>query len=385
MRRLLWPLYFCCFASLASMRVCDSMLPSLEGNLAVDQQHAAYTISVFALAYGVFQLFFGPVGDRFGKVRVIATAAIACALGNLAASACNNIDQLLVARAVSGATAAGIVPLTMAWIGDNVGYERRQEILARFLGATVLGTIFGQLAGGTVPSVTSWRIAFLVVAAVLFTGGILTFREVRRQPAAGDPVQAQVLHNSVSVFRAPWARVVLLTTMVEGGFAYSALAFLPTHFHDAVGLSVSEAGLVVGLYGIGGLVYSRFAKSLLGYLTEAGFATLGGLLLAVSFGALSLCHQLVVSLLSCLGAGFGFYVLHNTLQLNATQMSPACRGTAVSLFSCFLFLGQSIGILSGALLIQRTSTSSLLLPSGIGLLATGGIFSVLLGRRHGPR
>lgn len=361
------------------------MLSSLEASFAMDQQHAAHTISVFALAYGVLQLFFGPLGDRFGKVRVIALSTLGCALGNIAAFASGNIDQLLLARAVSGATAAGIVPLTMAWIGDSVAYEHRQEILARLLGATVFGTIFGQWAGGAIPSVVSWRVAFLIISVVLGISGALTFREARVQPAVTQLSQGQFLENAVSVIRTPWARVVLTITMIEGCFAYTALAFLPTHIHNAVGVQMSQAGLVVGLYGIGGLVYSRAAKILLGQLDETGFAKLGGLLLAVSYVTLSVCHELSVSLLVCFAAGFGFYVLHNTLQLNATQMSPTCRGTAVSLFSCALFLGQSIGILSGAALLERTSTSNLLFLIGIGLLATGGAFAVLLQHRRGLR
>ena len=49
---------------------------------------------------------------------------------------------------LSGATAAGIVPLSMAWIGDNIPYERRQATLARYLTGTILGMGAGQLIGG---------------------------------------------------------------------------------------------------------------------------------------------------------------------------------------------------------------------------------------------
>ena len=48
--------------------------------------------------------------------------------------------------------------------------------------------------------------------------------------------------------------------------------------------------------------------------------------------------------------GLGFYMLHNTLQTNATQMSPEARGTAVALFSSALYLGQSLGVALFALI-----------------------------------
>lgn len=130
------------------MRVCDSMLPALAEEFASRADRASQTISLFALAYGIFQLCSGPLGDRLGKMRVIALAAFACALGNFGACLAGTLDELLAARLLSGIAAAGIVPLTMAWIGDHSPDDERQMALARLLGATVLGMIAGQWGGG---------------------------------------------------------------------------------------------------------------------------------------------------------------------------------------------------------------------------------------------
>ena len=43
----------------------------------------------------------------------------------------------------------------------------------------------------------------------------------------------------------------------------------------------------------------------------------------------------------CFVAGLGFYMLHNTLQVNATQMAPAHRGSSLALFAAILFIGQA--------------------------------------------
>src|SRR5579863_10708361 len=40
--------------------------------------------------------------------------------------------------------------------------------------------------------------------------------------------------------------------------------------------------------------------------------------------------------------GFGFYMLHGCIQVQATEIAPDARGAAVS-FHCFFFLGQAIG------------------------------------------
>jgi predicted MFS family arabinose efflux permease len=80
-------------------------------------------------------------------------------------------------------------------------------------------------------------------------------------------------------------------------------------------------------------------------------------------------------------AGFGFYALHNTLQTHATQMAPSMRGTAVSLFSCFLFFGQSLGVACVAWFIDRFSAPPVFLCCSLGLLLVAVTFSLLVSRQ----
>jgi predicted MFS family arabinose efflux permease len=65
--------------------------------------------------------------------------------------------------------------------------------------------------------------------------------------------------------------------------------------------------------------------------------------------------------------GLGFYMLHNTLQTNATQMTPQARGTAVGLFSSALYVGQTAGVAVGALVIDRAGARPLFLATAVGL------------------
>jgi len=88
------------------------------------------------------------------------------------------------------------------------------------------------------------------------------------------------------------------------------------------------------------------------------------------------------ALAGCFLAGLGFYMLHNTLQVNATQMAPDRRGAAVSAFASCFFLGQSAGVLAGALLVQTTGTSTFLALGAAGVLAVAFTFATLLGRRE---
>ena len=90
----------------------------------------------------------------------------------------------------------------------------------------------------------------------------------------------------------------------------------------------------------------------------------------------------VLALPACLIGGFGFFMLHNTLQANAAQMAPTARGTAVSLFAASLFLGQSVGVLFAAKLIDRVGSATVVAAGGLLVLAVGFYFSAALGRRE---
>ncbi|WP_422822955.1 MFS transporter [Variovorax humicola] len=382
--RTLWLLGACAFASMASMRICDAMLPSLTAEFSATTGQGARTISGFALAYGVLQLFYGPLGDRYGKVRVIGFATLACTIGSAAAALSPTLDWLVVSRILSGAAAAGIIPLTMAWIGDSVAYEGRQEVLAKLLGATVFGMICGQWLGGLVAEKLSWRAAFVMLAAIFLISGAMLAKRARgfATPAPGD--MGSVPRRVLDVLAQPWARTVLLVTCIEGALAFSALAFIPSHLHASFNLSMPTAGAVVALYGIGGLFYSRCARTLLRRFGETGLATIGGVCLGIAFGTIAFSPSWQWTLPACLLAGFGFYAMHNTLQTHATQMAPAVRGTAVSLFACVLFFGQSLGVLLAAWVVDAMSSSTVFAFSAIGLLLLGGAFASLI-RQHNRR
>lgn len=378
----LLPVGLCAFASMASMRICDAMLPSLSMQFSTTPGSTAAVISAFALAYGALQLFYGPIGDRLGKVRVVAWATLACTAGNAAAAFAPSLDWLIASRVVSGMAAAGIIPLTMAWIGDSVPYEQRQEVLAKLLGATVFGMIGGQWLGGLIADVVGWRFAFGLLALIFLSSGAFALQQSgRHSPAHPAPVSSW-RQRFVTVLEIPWARTVLLVTCLEGALVFSALAFIPTFLHQHLDFTITAAGATAALYGVGGWIYSRCARRLLAGLGEAGLAVLGALCLAAAFGTIAGLSVWQWALPACLLAGFGFYALHNTLQTHATQMAPTVRGTAVSLFACLLFIGQSMGVVVAAWAAEHLSLQFVFASSGVGLLLLGCTFAMLTSR-HG--
>ena len=84
MRREIVLLSLAAFASAASMRVADAMLPRIGSEFQVGLSQASAVITVFSVAYGLRQIAFGPLGDRFGKLRVSGLAALCAGIATLA-------------------------------------------------------------------------------------------------------------------------------------------------------------------------------------------------------------------------------------------------------------------------------------------------------------
>jgi predicted MFS family arabinose efflux permease len=353
---------------MVSMRLCDAMLPALGTSFAVPAAEASATISAFAIAYGLVQLVYGPLGDRFGKPRVIAFATLACGAGAFSASMSQSLGALVASRALMGGAAGAIIPLTMAWIGDEVPWEGRQLVLAKLLTYTVTGLMVGAAAGGAVAETVGWRWAFVAVGVLFIAVGGAVWLRSRRLPMLPGASHASHAGQLRSLLADPWARRVFAVTFAEGALVFGLIAFVPTVLHNRFAMPLSAAGGVLALFGMGGVLYSRSARPLLAWLPAPRLAIAGGACLCAAFITLAAMPHWAWSLAACLIAGLGFYMMHNTLQTCATQLSPSARGTAVSLFACVLFIGQSVGVFAVAELTNTYAPAVCFAAAGPALL-----------------
>lgn len=368
------------FASAASMRVLDALLFRISSEYGVGLASASNAVTVFAVLYGLLQLVMGPLGDRHGKLRVIAAACGAAAVSSLACAAAPSYATLLVARAAAGASCASIIPLAMAWIGDTTPYESRQGVLARFLLGQIIGLSGGAALGGFAAEAAYWQWPFAALAAWFLVVGGLLARAAWRQPsgahAAGHPIA-----NLLEVLRTPGVALVVVTVFLEGVVLLGGLAFVATHLHTARGAAMPVAGAMFFAVSAGGVAFAFFARRIVRALGEARLAAAGTVVISLSVLGIAWVPWLAAAPLSCFGAGLGFYMLHNTLQTNATQMAPARRGSAVALFASLFFLGQSAGVALAGRLAEGIGTDWTLTVSALAMLPVGLGFALARARR----
>jgi predicted MFS family arabinose efflux permease len=372
------------FSSLASMRACDALLPMLADEFATTPGTAAQTVAAFAFAYGTVQFLVGPLGDRMGRLRVMAAACVIGAVGNVAVLLATTLEAMTAARVLAGAASGGIVPMSLALIGDAVAFERRQQTLARLMLATHMGMIAGLWLGGMLAEALGWRAVFAALALGFTAVSVPLLRQALRSPAStraplpGAPGGLPgAFAGFAEVLRVRWARWIVVLVGLEGALVFATLAFVPTFLHDSFGLTLGQAGAVMALYAAAGLVYAPLAGRFAQRLGERGQALGGACAIGAAAALLAASRSWPWAVPACLLAGLGFFMLHSTLQLHATQMAPERRATAISLFVISLFGGQALGVALAAWIVDHGSVRAVFVLTAVTVPLIGLAF------RHG--
>jgi len=379
-------LSFAALASAAAQRITDPLLALISADYHVTPGAASAVITAFAISYGLLQVVHGPISDRFGKYKVVAATTALSALGIFACALAPSLDWLIAARCVSGATVGALIPVAMAWIGDAVPYERRQPMIARFLVGQMIGIATGTSIGGWLGELYGWRAAFAALGVLYVLIALLLFRELRINPhtrrAGGNPASIRGAFGRMALLvRRPWVRVVLASVAAEALLFYGALAFVAYDMHTRYGVGLGASGAMVGSYAAGGLLYAAGAARIVRRLGERGLALGGGALLGLGYLGLIASPSAALAVPCLVAAGVGIYMLHSTLQVNATQMAPEARGAAVSLFALCLFVSQSAGVWLAARVVDAFGVAPVYAIAGLGLPLVALAFRRRLARR----
>lgn len=355
------------------MRMLDPLLPMMAAEFGVGLGAVAPLIGGFAIAYGLGQLIAGPLGDRMGKLRLIAIALGLYAATLAGAAMAGGLTLLLALRVAMGLAASATIPLMMAHIGDSVAYDQRQAVLGRFLTGMVMAQLLAGPASGALAEWLGWRAPFgaLAVLAGLLTV-VFTLGMRRAPPPAQAGNAAPGLGGFIRIFGKPAARRLMLAAFLDGLLLFGGVfPFIASYLIARFGMTAAEAGLATAVFAAGSFTYTRSAPFLVKRLGEGRLVAIGGIGLGLCFTAIALAPAWWIAVAAHAASGLLFFMLHGVLQARSTEMLPEARGTAVGAFAMSLFLGQSVGaILFGALMASAGFAPGFL---------TGAVGAALLG------
>src|SRR3712207_381548 len=111
----------CAFASGFGIRIVDPIIPQLAGEFGTSLTVTSLVVTAFSFFYALGQPILGPLGDIFGKSRMVVLCGGLAATVVLACAAAPDFVVLVGLRAISGFVAGGIIPLSVALLSDRVG------------------------------------------------------------------------------------------------------------------------------------------------------------------------------------------------------------------------------------------------------------------------
>lgn len=371
--RLLPILAASCFVSSMAMRLIDPVVPDIARDLGVDAASVALLATAFTFPYAIAQPVLGALGDSLGKARIIKITLGLLALCLAATALAPSLDALFIARIIGGAAAGGIIPLAFALVGDRFSFAERQIALSRVLTAVIAGQMTGSVGSGLIASYFGWRAAMMGGTGLALAALALTLWQLHpRTNVERPPFQPRRMFDGYGrVFGNPKTIVCFTAVFIEGIVVFGLFPYLAVMLERRGAGGLKEAGFVLSGFAIGGLVYTALVGLMLSKLGLYNLIRAGAALCGLGFVALSPEWSWPVEMTIFVAIGAGFYMIHNSLQTQATELAPDNRGSGVAAHAFFFFLGQAVGPIVYRVGLDSAGTKATLIAAGVVMALTG--------------
>ena len=372
MTRTLNLIAFVVFACALFIRSTDPVIPQIASGLNVEPATAALLSTAFTLPYALVQPVLGALADMFSKTRLMLLCLFVVTAATLACGIAPSFALLATGRVLAGLAAGGVVPIAFALVGDTVPVAERQVAMGRLLFAIMTGNLLGATCAGVVGDLLGWRGVFFVTgvlglaALMAAVPGFRGFVEARNRADL-----SKLIPNYLTIFRNPLAKICFGTVFLEAVFMYGVFPYIATMLHEAGETRASIAGIVLAGFGIGGALYGVLVSRLLPWLGEGRMMRFGGMTMAICLIVIAARLYWPFEFANFALLGFGFYTLHAVVQIYASELAPAARGSAMALHSFFFFLGQAVGPVVYGVGLSTIGLTPVLLFGAAVLIAVG--------------
>jgi len=404
-------------------------LPRITGDLG-GFQHLSWVVTAFIVTSTVSAPLYGRLSDLYGRKAAFSVSILLFLVGSIACGLAGDLLQLILARALQGLGAGGLIVLAQTVIGDLVSPRERGRYQGLFAAVFAACSVAGPLLGGLITQYASWRWIFYVNlpvggAALALIVAFLRPHESNLKPRidfigaalliAGTSCLLLLLTWGGSVYG--WTSVQILALEMATALCFAALVavesrvsqpilppnlfknrvfiigagvislaamalfaavvFLPLMFQLLMNASPASAGLMISPM-MAGVIVASFVGGRL--VSRTGryklFPVLGLFAAALSYAALAWAAWAQIGVLPIegilvvMGAGIGFVMPNLTTAIqNAVGRGELGGATAAGAF--FRSLGGALGVaISGAVLASRLSD----LPGS--MQAAGGVLQI---------
>src|ERR1700761_6136755 len=260
-------------------------LPTIHRELGASIQSLEWTVNAYVLAYAVLLLTGAALGDRFGRKRMFLLGLAVFTGASALAALARSTDLLIVARAVQGAGAAVVTPLTLTLLAEAFPQERRGIAIGIWSGISGVAVALGPLVGGAVVQAATWHWIFwinvpigLVLVPLALTRLDESYGTARRLDLRGLLLSAAglfgIVYGLVQSQTLGWGSTQIIVSLVGGALLLVAFVayelrtpepMLPMRFFAQRSFTVTNAVSLSMYFGMFGSIFflSQYLQNVL--------------------------------------------------------------------------------------------------------------------------
>ena len=223
-------------------------LPGLTQELGASMPQAQLTLTALLLAFGISQLFWGPLSDRFGRKPVLLIGLTGFVAASIASAVAPTMDILILCRTLQGAAMGAGVMCARALLRDLYQPEQGANIMSKGLSGLGVIACCSAPLGGLLTALFNWHAALLALAVFgAATLGLIVWRfeeTVRhKNPRALEP--ATLLRTWQHILGNPTFLAFSLLSVCSYAGLFTFLASSSFVFMRVLGYSATQFGLVL--------------------------------------------------------------------------------------------------------------------------------------------
>src|SRR6478609_6784946 len=277
--------------------VVTTALPSIRADLGGGLQALEWTVNAYTLTFAVLLLTGAALGDRFGRRRMFVIGLGLFTLASAGAALAPTTGALIAARALQGAGAAIVTPLTLTLLSTAFPAEKRGLAIGAWSGISGLGVALGPLVGGAVVAGISWHWIFWLNVPIGLVLAPLAYRHLAESYgpakkldlpglALGGLGLLGIVYGIVRGAELGWTSTTVLGALLVGATSLAAFVawelrtpapMLPMRFFSSRAFSASNGVSFAMYFGVFGSIFllAQFFQVVQGLSPlEAGLRTL---------------------------------------------------------------------------------------------------------------
>ncbi|MDY0883831.1 MFS transporter [Dongia soli] len=320
------------------------VLADIGRDFALRPAQTGFAVTIYGIALAAVAPFAGLISDRLSRKRALRLGLIIFSCAGFVAAFASSFEILLVARALCAVGAALFLPSSYAYVGDEVPFDRRAQVMGRVMFGWSISMVLGVPLGGLLSEIVGWRGALAALALLGLLVLAMLWRLPSRHRPNTEPGALKRLAGNLWRLICQGKILLLLTVNFLNMFSfYGVYTYLGTDLRGALQTGGGGAALYAGFYGLG-FGISSINGRLADRLGKPRTLIIALLCLAVVLSSLPVAAHgaITLAIAMCIWGIFQGGVMVSLPSI-VTEQSAELRGSVTALLSCTTYIGVTVG------------------------------------------